>query len=213
MCKNCKSKPVYEFTNQRKLCKNCFIEWFQKKVLYIIRKFGMIQKKDVVGYISDTHQVGLKEGRTPKNIQKNIFTKGKDFRDVVLEDVLKMFVGKADVELVKLRSQVRGIDKKENISKVARGQTIDLTACKIIDSFINKNVKALEGLVPTEGKIIKPLYLFLDKEVLLYAKIKKLKFKKDKEKTSEISKFIDELEIKHPEVKRAIVNGWLKVCD
>ena len=43
MCKLCKTKPVYEFTNQRKLCKACFIHWFEKKFLYTIRKFNMIR--------------------------------------------------------------------------------------------------------------------------------------------------------------------------
>ena len=96
MCKQCELRPVYEFTNQRKLCKKCFIKYFQKKFLYVNRKFGMIRKGDVVGYDSGT------QGCTPKNIHKNIFTKGKDFRSVVLEDVLKMFAEKLMIELVEL---------------------------------------------------------------------------------------------------------------
>ena len=51
--------------------------------------------------------------------------------------------------------------------------------------------------------------MFLDKEVLLYAKLRKLKFEKIKERKNKIGKFIDRLEEKHPEVKRAIVNGCL----
>ncbi|MCK4647753.1 hypothetical protein KAT24_02380 [Candidatus Pacearchaeota archaeon] len=168
----------------------------------------MIQQGDVVGYVAGT------QGCTPKNIQKNIFTKGKGFRDVVLEDVLKMFVGKGNVELVRLpahlRSQINKTDNKEKISKVAIAQTIDLTAYKIINALINKNVKNLEGVAPpVESKIIKPLYLFLDEEVLLYAKLRRLKHKKIKERKTELMNFINELEIKHPEVKRAIVNSYL----
>ena len=50
MCKQCEKNPVYEFTNKRKLCKNCFIDYFHKKILYTIRKFNMIRREDAVGY-------------------------------------------------------------------------------------------------------------------------------------------------------------------
>ncbi|MFH1585567.1 MAG: hypothetical protein ABIB79_02280, partial [archaeon] len=62
---------------------------------------------------------------------------------------------------------------------------------------------------PLEGQTIKPLYLFTNKQVELYAKLKGLKYTKPKESKDKISKFIDELEIKHPEVKRAVVGGYL----
>ena len=175
MCKQCETKPVYEFTNQRKLCKTCFIKWFQKKVLYSIRKFKMISKGDIVGYDN----------------------KGR-FREVVLEDVLKIFGKKAIVELVKLPNRNR-------INKIVIASTTDLEADKIIHALI-KNGKLSSAV---EGKIIKPLYLFLDKEVLLYAKLRNLKFKKTKQSKDKISKFIDELEKTHPEVKQAVVGSYL----
>jgi len=46
---------------------------------------------------------------------------------------------------------------------------------------------------------------------LLYAKLKKLKFKNQKEQKNEISLFVDDLEKKHPEIKRAIVNNYLEL--
>ena len=127
------------------------------------------------------------------------YKKESDFRSVVLEDVLKMFSEKAPVELVKLPS-------KRKFNKIAIASTTDLEADKIIH-FLIRGGKKLESAV--EGKIIKPLYLFLDKEVLLYAKLKKLKFKRIKEK-NKISLFIDELEKTHPEVKQAVVGSLLK---
>jgi len=203
MCKLCNTKPVYEFTNQRKLCARCFINYFQKKILYIIRKFEMIKNGDVVVYEN----------------------KG-DFRGVVLEDVLKMFSKKAMIELVKLRSQARDIDKKlmtksfsVNIFKklrVKRGKfamsnTIDTESDKLIHELIKGDTKNLKELSPVQGKIIKPLYLFLDEEILLYANLKKLKFKKEVEKKDKISNFVDDLEKKHPEIKRAIINSYLEL--
>ena len=252
MCHQCELKPVYEFTNQRKLCRICFIKYFQKKVLYTIRKFSMIKPNDVIGYknVGD-FRGGPEEGciprrdenffEAPKNIQKNIFTRG-----IVLEDVLKMFAEKSTIELVRLPTKgahfVRTPRRCENFSeapkhfskkmftrgnKIAIASTIDLEANKIIHILIKGNVKDLKQVSPVNGRIIKPLYLFLDEEVLLYAKLKNLKFKRIKESTqgctpkniqkniftkgNKISIFIDKLEKKHPEVKRAVVNSFLEM--
>jgi len=46
MCKQCQEKPVYELTNKRKFCKNCFCIYFEKKVFAAIRKYGMISEND-----------------------------------------------------------------------------------------------------------------------------------------------------------------------
>lgn len=185
MCKICELKPVYEFTNKRKLCKSCFIKYFQKKVLYIIRKFSMIKSGDVIGYET-----------------------GKDFRSVVLKDVMEMFAEKSPIQLVKLPS------KKKNL-KIAINFNIDLEAEKIINALIYEKSSKLKEFFPVVKKgnkiIIKPLYLFLDKEILLYAKLKNLKFIKIKDNKSKLVKFINNLEQNHPEVKRAVVNSYLKL--
>jgi len=190
MCKLCETKPVYEFTNKRKVCKSCFIRWFQKKILYTIRKFSLIEKNDLIGYES-----------------------GKGFRSVVLENVLKMYSEKAIVEVVRLHSKTKP-------NKIAIASTIDSESQKIVHELIKGDVKNLKEVLPITSApppphrqlLIKPLYLFLDKEVLLYAKLKGLKFAKvKKEKADEIGKFVNGLEKKHPEVKRAIVKGVLEI--
>jgi len=131
----------------------------------------------------------------------------KDFRSVVLEDVLKKFAEKAMVKVVKIPNK--------KINKIAEPSTIDFESDKIIHSIIKGNVSELKEVSPVKkikGKtIINPLYLFLDKEVLLYAKIKRLKFSNVKAKKDDISNFIENLEKKHPEVKRAIVNSYLEL--
>jgi len=83
MCKQCDEKPVYEFTNQKKLCKGCFTKYFLKKVFYTLRKFKMIEQGEKVYYTND-----------------------RGFRDVVLEDILEkvscMFLRKSselDIDL------------------------------------------------------------------------------------------------------------------
>jgi len=151
----------------------------------------MISKNDVVGYENN-------EG----------------FREVVLEDVLKMFAEKARIELVKLPTKSahfvrtpkhfsRKMFTKGN--KIAIASTTDLEADKIVHALI-KNEKLSSAV---EDKIIKPLYLFLDKEVLLYAKLRNLKFRKTNIKLDEISKFVNELEKTHPEIKQAVVGSYL----
>lgn len=46
-CKFCTSKPVINLTNNNvKLCKTCFVRYFEKKILKTIRQFNLIDKKD-----------------------------------------------------------------------------------------------------------------------------------------------------------------------
>jgi len=202
---NYKMKYVYEFTNQRKLTKAEFLKWFQKKVLYTIRKFKMIKNTDLVVYVN----------------------KG-DFRGVVLEDVLKMFSEKADVELMSVHrspghhpnkllakdfsvnNYKKYLAKRDKV-KIAVTSTIDTESDKIIHSLIEGDVKDLKEVSPVNKNLVKPLYLFLDKEVLLYAKLKNLKHKKIVEKKDKISGFVNELETKHPEIKRAMINSYLEL--
>ena len=79
MCKQCEQNPVYEFTNKRKLCKSCFIKYFDKKVLYINWKFDLIKPNDTIAY-----------------------KKSNDVKDVVLEDILKIFTNRGMIKVVKL---------------------------------------------------------------------------------------------------------------
>jgi len=146
-------------------------------------------------------------GRTPKDFQRKFLLRAMivgyenkgDFRGVVLEDVLKMFAEKVRVEIVKLPT-------RKKLDKIAIASNTDLEADKIVHALIEGKGKINS---PKEGKNIFPLYLFLDKEILLYAKLRDLKFKKIKEDKDKISMFIDELEKTHPEVKQAVVGSYL----
>ncbi len=249
MCKQCEANPVYKFTNKRELCKNCFIHWFQKKFLYTIRKFKMISKGDVI-----------------------LFKNTRSFRDVVLDDLLKIYSERGIVEIIKIRSQKliatnrtksrfsteellshknysgdnlilndiissskKSRAKRDNFpTKIAISSTTDSEANEIIHILIKGSVSKLKQspVENIDGKIIiKPLYLFLDKEVLLYAKLKKLKFRNIKEKNTEnkkfsvlktskgyqevskdkINLFLDDLEKKHPEVKQSVISSYLEL--
>lgn len=181
MCNLCNTKPVYEFTNQRKLCARCFINYFNKKFLYTLRKFGMIKNGDIIGY-----------------------KKGNGFKEVVLEYLLKFASEKYNFELMKLPNK--------RVTKIATDSSIDSESEDIVDILINRNSSELKKDLPVEGKIIKPLYLFLDEEILLYARLRKLGFTRMVyKKKSKIKEFTEEMEKKHPEIKRAVVNSLLEM--
>ncbi len=172
MCKQCELKPVYEFTNKRKLCKNCFVRYFQKKVLYTIRKFKMIQKGDTI-YCENS----------------------------LVKRVLGFFEERGIISFT--------ADKKK-ANKIAVSDNLDKESNKIIHEVIKGNLKNLKS-EPTSKKTIKPLYLFLDDEIKLYAKLNGINCEGKKVKQDRITKFVNNLEIKHPEIKRAIVNSYLEL--
>ncbi len=174
-------KYVYEFTNGRKVTKREFIRWFQKKFLYTIRKFNMIQAGDVVFYEN----------------------KG-DFRGLVLENLMNLFAEKGIIEVIRLPS-------KRKYSKKAISTTTDIEADKMINIIVKGKIKELNELKPVNKKVIKPLFLFLDKEVRLYAKLMGLKFKKTLDKKDELGTFVDDLEKRHPEIKHSIVKSYLEL--
>ncbi len=182
MCQLCESKPVWEFTNKRKLCARCFVKYFEKKFLYVMRKFGMVGKGEVIGY-----------------------EKGKDFRNVVLGFLLEMYGQRAPVEIAKLPTR--------KATRVAVADTSDSVAYAVVREFVKGKSENLEKFAPVFQKNIRVLFLFLDAEVLLYAKIKKLKFSIPKKKKSGLDLFVDEMEKKHPEIKHAIVKGFLKISE
>jgi hypothetical protein len=146
-----------------------------------MRRFEMAGKGDIIGY-----------------------SIGRDFRSVVLKNLLEMFAERAPIELVRLPS-------KRKITKRAIPCTSDSEADKLIKEVIKGRASKLKTLAPVVGKDIKPLYLFLDKEVLLYAKLKGLKCNKPKIKKDKITKFIEGLEEKHPELKHSVINTYLEL--
>lgn len=131
------------------------------------------------------------------------YKKSPSLKVVVLEEILNFLSKKYGFNIVKLPN------KKAN--KIAIDSSLDSESEEIVKTLIQKDASNLKESLPTEKNIIKPLYLFLDKEILLYAQIKNLKFKLIKEKKDKIKEFADEFEKNHPEVKRAIVNSALKL--
>lgn len=81
-CKYCLTKPVIQLTNsQIKLCRNCFIKYFEKKALKTIKTYNLIEKNDKIAVAVS----GGKDSLTVLNLINLIRNK---FRNIELEAVL-----------------------------------------------------------------------------------------------------------------------------
>ncbi len=71
-CQKCKAHSVYEFTNKARLCRNCFIDYFERKMFRTIRKYQMSlpgiagDKNDVRYKITKTIKEKIKINRKPE---------------------------------------------------------------------------------------------------------------------------------------------------
>jgi len=131
------------------------------------------------------------------------YKKENNLKGIVLEDLLIFLRKKSGIEFVRLPNS--------KANKIAVDSSLDSEANEIVNLIIKGNALDLKKSLPVEKNIVKPLYLFLDEEILLYAKIKNLKFKQNKKEGNKIQDFINEFEKKHPEVKRAVVNSLLEL--
>jgi tRNA(Ile)-lysidine synthase TilS/MesJ len=124
------------------------------------------------------------------------------YDNLVLKEILCLLENKGIVELTK---------NKKKANKIAVGDNISTESDKIVHEIIKGRLKNL-NIKPVDKNTIKPLFLFLEEEILLYAKLKGIKYKK-KSKEDKISKFVNKLEEDHPEIKRAIVNSYLELSN
>ena len=79
----------------------------------------------------------------------------------------------------------------------------------ILYTVMHGNIDNLKKFIPKN----QPLYFLSDKEILLYAKIKKIKGKieKKKSKDKEIDDFVKHIEQKNPDIRQNVVNAMLKL--
>src|SRR3989344_5877347 len=81
-CKNCLNNPVIQLTNSSvKLCKSCFIKYFEKKALATIKSYKLVEKGDNIGVAVS----GGKDSLTVLSILKKVRDK---FTDIKLEAIL-----------------------------------------------------------------------------------------------------------------------------
>ena len=90
---------------------------------------------------------------------------------------------------------------------------LDSNSYNFISCLLNHKLREADDLMPIVKTEIKPMYFFLDKEIKLFADLRGLKYKKQREDNNEWNNFVDEMEKKHPELKQAIMNSYLKLFD
>jgi len=96
-------------------------------------------------------------------------------------------------------------ERKGKISE----ESLDNISSYILYIVMYGNTDDLKKFVPKN----QPLYFLSDKEILLYAKIKKIKGKieKKKSKDKEIDDFVKHIEQKNPDIRQNVVNAMLKL--
>ncbi len=149
-CKNCKDEPVYVLQNHEQLCKQHFIQYFEKKVLRTLRTYQMVEKGDMIvsalsgGKDSMTclyllHQFCKKQGITVKAlaIDEGI----EAYREVTLKDARK-FCTTYKIPLTILSFQkMFGFTLDSFLKKNKMGPC---TACGIIRRYlINRGAREL----------------------------------------------------------------------
>lgn len=53
-CKSCSVEPVWKFTNQTHLCRNCFKDYVERKVFRTIRKYNMLPSDKLITLKKDS---------------------------------------------------------------------------------------------------------------------------------------------------------------
>jgi len=99
---------------------------------------------------------------------------------------------------------IKGLPQRKGKLSV---ESLDEISNTILYSIMYGNTKDLKKLAPKN----QPLYFLSNKEILLYAKIKKIKGNlKEEKKTKKIDGFIKKIEEKNPDIRHNIVTALLK---
>jgi uncharacterized protein (TIGR00269 family) len=100
MCKHCETETVITLSNGSKLCRGCFIKYFEKKVLKTIQRFNLIQRddklivalsggKDSTSVLYLMHKIGLK--RNWKEVEALTIDEGiGDYRLKTIENAKRL---------------------------------------------------------------------------------------------------------------------------
>jgi len=266
MGKGEESKEYY-LSCGRWLGKSEFLRYFEKKIMYTIRKYGLIGKDEKIavafsggkdsmvllyvlnnllsqrgsGVVALSVDEGipgyrdkiLKESAKfckENNIGLKIFTFKKEF-GFNLKDkskaIARLNLTNCYVCSVLKRWLINKKAKELGFGAVATAHSLDDEAENIMLNILKGNPELLAKLGPMSGlargkafvQRIKPLYLCSTKEILLYAKLRKLPIPKGKSICPlrgttlrvEIRKWLAHLEDNHVETKNAIVQSFLKI--
>ena len=186
---------AWEFTNQRKLTKSEFINYFERKVFRTIRKYGMLPKDKKFklkksGDINTTVLISIlekkfivEESTKPNCSSENLSSAAED----IFGNILKgKFTG-----------------KKPKNSKLI---------CPLYFGFLPVNLpfNIFPGKKPKNSKLICPLYFHSDAEIKTYANLKNIKGTKV-ERNKKVQELFNKFRSKNPDLEINIVNALAQI--
>jgi uncharacterized protein (TIGR00269 family) len=127
VCKNCSLKPVIELTNNNvKLCKSCFVKYFEKKAFRTISKYELIDSKDVIGVAVS----GGKDSFTVLNIINLLANKKRDIKVkvIAIDEGIQNY---RDLSLLKKYCKENNLDLNIYSFKKEFGMPLDIIKDKI----------------------------------------------------------------------------------
>lgn len=144
-CNLCDTKPVYKLLNGQKLCKFCFIKYFENKVFKTIRKFNLFEIDDklvvavsggkdsiTVLYLTQKY---LKRKNLEKNVVALVINEGiEGYRDKTIE-FLEGFCKDIGVEL-HIESYRKSYGKSLDDSiKTIQKKELNISPCNLCGTF------------------------------------------------------------------------------
>jgi len=141
-------------------------------------------------------------------------------RKLTADDFIKYFEKKVKATIRKYNMPIKKIKKNNLKSKIINSiiknlperkgkisdESLNNLSNKIIYVMMHGRKSELGRLLPRN----QPLYFLSDKEILLYAKLKKIKGKiKEEKQFREVNKFIETIETKNPDIRHNIVTSLL----
>ena len=113
-CKNCKTKPVWKFTNQTELCKKCFCFYVESKVFRTIRKYGMLSGMQVKLKKEKFQIIALEQSENSIDYKK---VKTKNKTAIILgEEVHGLNKKVLDLTDIIMEIPMRGVKESLNVS-------------------------------------------------------------------------------------------------
>lgn len=126
----CKTKPVHTMSGGEKLCKSCFLKYFERKVRKTIREYGLIGKKDFVLVACS----GGKDSTVALYLIKKIFPRHK-IEAITIDVGIKNY---SDVNLKNLKNFCKKY--KIKLNEYSLRKEFGYSVCYMIEALKGKNI-------------------------------------------------------------------------
>lgn len=184
-CVKC-SKDATMDSGANPLCNNCFVQVIQKRIRKEIRTNKLFSKADKILIIEDD-----------------------SVNSAVSKYLIDTILDKLPCE-IKTKKQKFEIGKSVNTKsdKIVVPWNMDMECVYFLENiFMNRTGKFIGNYSIGKKLNIKLLLNVCEKDIIKFAEIKELKFKKNPDKKTQIGFFLDSLETDHPETKPSLLKS------